>query len=61
MPKEHMTQRLHDALHRGSNKVTDEELAEVTVAVIAVVGELIAELVEVIADLELRVEALEGA
>jgi len=60
MPKEHITQRLHDALHRGGSKVTEKELAEVTAAVLVVAGELIAELVEVIAELEGRVEALEA-
>ncbi|HEX9467355.1 MAG TPA: hypothetical protein VGA11_02990 [Acidimicrobiia bacterium] len=59
MAKEHLTQRLHDALHRGGSKVTDEDLAEVTAAVLLVTGEMILELVEVIADLETRIEALE--
>jgi hypothetical protein len=60
MAKEHLKTRLHDALHRGGNKVTDEELAEVTAAVVVVTGEMIIELVEVIAELEARIDALEN-
>jgi hypothetical protein len=60
MPRENIRQRLHDAVHRGGGKVTEDELAEVTAAVLVVAGELIAELVEVIAELEARVDALEA-
>ena len=49
MNAEHIQSRLHDALHRGHRKATEEELAEVTV-----------ELAVVIAELAARVQALEA-
>ena len=61
MNTEHIKGRLHDAMHRGSHKATEEELAEVTAVVLAIVGEFGAELALLIADLEQRVAALEGA
>jgi hypothetical protein len=61
MKAEHIKGRLHDAMHRGSHKATEEELAEVTAVVLAIVGELGAEMALLIAELEERVEALEGA
>ena len=48
-------------MHRGRTKVTEEELAEVTAVVLAVVGELAAEMALVLAELAERVEALETA
>lgn len=60
MDKDHITGRLHDAMHRGNHKATEQELAEVTVVVLAIVGELASELAAVIADLSQRVEALEA-
>jgi hypothetical protein len=61
MKEDHVRSRLHDALHRGHQKVSEEELAEVTAVVLAVVTELSAELALVIAELAERVEALEAA
>ena len=45
----------------GIPKATEEEVEAVTVVVLAIVGELTAELAIVIADLASRVEALEAA
>jgi hypothetical protein len=47
-------------MHRGKHKATEEELAEVTVVVLAIVGELALEVAAVITELNERVEALEG-
>ena len=57
---EQLRQRLHDAVHRGGAKATEEELAEITVVVLAVVAEVASELAEVIGELGARVEALEA-
>jgi hypothetical protein len=51
--------RLHDALHRHP-KATEEEIEAVALVVLAIVGELSAELAAVIAELAARVEALEA-
>jgi hypothetical protein len=59
MPKDEVKTRLHGAMHRGNQKVTEDELAEVTAVVLAIVAEVTAEVAEVIADLEGRVAALE--
>jgi len=48
-------------MHRGSHKATEAELAEVTAVVLAIVGELAAEMAVVISDLAGRVDALEAA
>ena len=61
MSAEHTKARLHDALHRGHSKVTEEELTEVAAVVLAVVGEVAAEMAIVLAELTARVEALETA
>ena len=61
MDAEHIKGRFHDALHRGHRKATEEELAEVTAVVLAIVTELTAEMAEVIAALAARVETLEAA
>ena len=53
--------RLHDALHRGGAKATEEELVEVTAVALAVVAEVVAELATVIGELTARVKALETA
>jgi hypothetical protein len=53
-------QRLHNALHRGGAKATEEELADITAVVLAVVAEIATELAEVIGELAARVEALEA-
>jgi NTP pyrophosphatase (non-canonical NTP hydrolase) len=60
MDKEHVKGRLHDAMHRGHRKATEEELAEVTAVVLAIVGEVTLELATLIADLAERVAALEA-
>lgn len=60
MNTEHIKSRLQDALHRGHHKATEVELAEVTAVVLAIVGEVTAELATVIAELAERVEALEA-
>jgi hypothetical protein len=59
MNTEQIRSRVHDALHRGHRKATEEELTDVTAVVLAIVAEVTAELVEVIAHLAGRVEALE--
>jgi hypothetical protein len=51
--------RLHGALHRHP-KATEDEVAAIAAVVLAIVGELTAELAVVIADLAARVEALEA-
>ena len=61
MPAEHLRQRLHDALHRGGAKATEEELVEITAVVLAIVAEVTAEIAVVIGELAARVEALETA
>ena len=55
-----VTARLHGALHRHP-KATEDEVEAIAGVVLAIVGELTAELAIVIADLASRVEALEGA
>jgi len=60
MDKEHVKNRLHDAMHRGSHKATEEELAGVAAVVLAIVGEVTLELATVISDLADRVKALEA-
>ena len=60
MDREHVKARLHDAMHRGHHKATEEELAEVTTVVLAIVGEVALELSIVIAELADRVSALEA-
>ena len=60
MPKEHIRDRLHTALHRGGKKATEEELEAVTEVVLLVVAEVVDELSVVLGDLEARVEALES-
>ena len=51
--------RLHDALHRHP-KATEDEIEAVAVLVLAIVGELAAELAVVIAELASRIEQLEA-
>jgi hypothetical protein len=52
--------RLHDALHRHP-KATEDEVEAIAAVVLAIVGEVTAELSVVIADLATRVEVLERA
>jgi hypothetical protein len=59
MAVEDIKARLHGALHRHP-KATEDEVEAIAVVVLAIVGELTAELAVVIADLALRVEALEA-
>jgi len=60
MPKEQVRERLHNALHRGGKKATEEELEAVTEVVLLVVAEVVGELAVVIGDLETRVAAIES-
>ena len=60
MDEEHLKKRLHDAMHRGHRRATEEELAEVTAVILAIVGEVTLELSVVLADLTDRVAALEA-
>ena len=60
MSNEVIRQRLHDALHRGHRKATEEEVSEVAAFVLAIVTELTAEMALVIAELEARVATLEA-
>ncbi len=53
MKQEHIKDRLHAAMHRAP-KATEEELVEVTAVVLAVVGEVTAELAVVIPELAAR-------
>jgi hypothetical protein len=50
--------RLHGALHRHP-KASEDEVEAIAAVVLAIVGELTAELAVVIADLATRVETLE--
>ncbi|MDQ1509038.1 MAG: hypothetical protein QOG50_882 [Actinomycetota bacterium] len=59
MAVEEIKARLHGALHRHP-KATEDEVEAIAVVVLAIVGELTAELAVVIADLAARVEALEA-
>ncbi len=58
MALDQIKERLHDALHRGHKRGTDEELAATEIILVAV-SEVVAELAIVLAELEARVEALE--
>ena len=60
MNTEHVHERLHNAMHRGGAKATENELAEVTAVVLAIVAEVTAEMALVIGELAARVEALEA-
>ncbi len=51
--------RLHGALHRHP-KATEDDVEAIAAVVLAIVGELTAELAIVIAELGARVEALEA-
>ncbi|MGO9875367.1 MAG: hypothetical protein ACLPVY_16380 [Acidimicrobiia bacterium] len=58
MPVDDVKARLHGALHRHP-KATEDEVEAIAAVVLAIVGELTAELAIVIAELAARVEALE--
>ena len=55
----HVRDRLHDALHRGSPKATEEDVAGVAAVVLQIVAELTGELAVIIAELGDRIDALE--
>ena len=59
MAVEDIKARLHGALHRHP-KATEDDVEAIAAVVLAIVGELTAELAVVIADLAMRVEALEA-
>ena len=59
MAIDEMKARLHGALHRHP-KASEDEVEAIAVVVLAIVGEVTAELALVIADLEARIEALES-
>ena len=61
MNADHLRDRLHDAMHRGHGKVTEQELADVAAVVLAIATEISAELALVIADLAGRIELLEAS
>jgi len=56
----HVRDRLHDALHRGSPKATEEDVAGVAAVVLQIVAELTGELAVIIAELGDRIDALEA-
>jgi hypothetical protein len=60
MDYNHIRERLHDAIHRGSPKATEEDVAGVAAVVLKIVAELTGELAVVIAELGDRIEALEA-
>ena len=60
MNTEQVRERLHGAMHRGKGKATEAELEAVAALVLAIVGEVTAELALVIAELAGRIEALEA-
>ncbi len=60
MSSHHVKDRLEGALHRGGNKAPEDELAEITAVVLAIVGELTIELAALNGELSDRVAALEG-
>ena len=53
-------ERLHNALHRGHKKATEDDVAEVAAVALVIMTEVVVELTEVLADFELRLEALEA-
>ena len=59
-PHPPLRDRLHDALHRGSPKATEEDVAGIAAVVLQVVAELTGELAMVIGELSDRIDALEG-
>ena len=56
----HVRDRLHDALHRGSPKATEEDVAGVAAVVLQIVAELTGELAVIIAELGERLDTLEA-
>lgn len=60
MQEHNIRERLHDALHRGHRKATEDDVAELTAVVLTIVTELTGELALVIAELAERIEALEA-
>ena len=60
MEDHHLRDRLHDAVHRGSRKATEEDVAGVAAVVLQIVTELTGELATVFAELSDRIDALEA-
>ena len=66
MHADHLKEGFHGALHKGAatkhaaTKLTDREVEEITLVMLAVVSEALAEVAIVVADLATRVEQLEG-
>ena len=60
MNRDQVKARLHDAMHRGHGKASEDELEEVAAVVLAIVGEVALELSVLIVDLHERVAALEA-
>lgn len=59
MAEEEIRSRLQAAAARGQEKVTEDELAAVTATVLEMIIEVTNEFAAVLADFELRLEALE--
>ena len=68
MHVDHLKDRFHQSLHHSARaasdkhplkKLTEEQFEEVTVVMMAVLGEVLAEVAVVVADLASRVEVLE--
>ena len=66
MHADHLKERFHHALHKGAEKkgslgeLSEKELEEVTVVLLAVVAEALGEVAVVVADLATRVEQIEA-
>ena len=59
MERDHVKDRLEQALHRGGHKATEHELAAVAAVVLTIVAEVTGELIALIGELSDRVAALE--
>ena len=66
MHADHLKERFHGALNRGAagkhatTKLTEREIEEITLVMLAVVTEALTEIAVVVADLATRVEQIEG-
>jgi len=61
MHVDHVKDRFTKAIHRTKHSLSEREVEEVTVVMLAVVTELAAEMAEVVVELAQRVEKLESA
>ena len=67
MHADHLKERFHGALNRGAGgkhattKLTEREVEEITLVMVAAVAEALGEVAVVVADLATRVEQLEGS